>query len=86
MTTKKTAPVLAIEPLFLDRAQAACYLSISTSMLEQIAAKDDGPRPRKLSSGRVGWLVEDLKAWGRARPVSDLLPPAGSGYGRAGNE
>ena len=84
MSAKKTTPVVAIEPLFLEREHAACYLSISANLLEKIAAQADGPKPRKLSSGRVAWLVDDLKTWGRDRPVSDLLPPSGSGYGRAG--
>ena len=47
-------------------------------------AKGAAPKPRKLSANRCAWLVEDLDQWGRERPVSDLLPARGSGYGRAG--
>lgn len=73
-----------IKPLFLAREEAAAFLSLSSAMLEKLAAKGDAPKPRKLSSGRTAWLVEELEDWGRTRPVSDLLPAANSGYGRAG--
>ena len=76
--------IVTIQPLYLAKPQAAAFLSISESMLEVLVSKGEAPKPRKLSAGRVGWLVEDLIAWGKARPVSDLMPPPDSGYGRAG--
>ena len=76
--------LISLKPLYLARAQAASYLSISESMLDKLVAQGSAPRPRKLSAGRAGWLVEELDAWGRSLPVSDLLPPANCGYGRAG--
>ena len=76
--------VISLKPLFLARTDAAKYLSISESMLDKLVQQGDAPKPRKLSAGRSAWLVEELDAWGRARPVSDLLPPINSGYGRAG--
>ncbi len=75
---------MKIKPLFLAREEAAAFLSISSAMLEKLAAKGDAPKPRKLSSGRTAWLVEELEEWGRMRPISDLAPAANSGYGRAG--
>lgn len=83
MTPDKT-PIVHIPPLFLARANAAAYLSISESMLDVLVARGDVPKPRKISSGRSAWLVDELAQWGKARPISDLLPPPGSGYGRAG--
>lgn len=80
----QSQPIVTIKPLYLGRAQAAAYLSISESMLESLSARGEAPKPRKLSAGRSAWLVEELEAWGRDRPVSDLLPPKGSGHGRAG--
>jgi predicted DNA-binding transcriptional regulator AlpA len=77
-------PVVQIRPLFLQRPDAARYLAISESLLDALVARGDAPKPRKLSKGRTAWLVEDLDDWGRRRPESDLLPPEGSGYGRAG--
>ena len=78
------APIITLKPLYLDRESAAAYLSISSSLLEKLVAKGAAPKPRKLSANRCAWLVEDLEQWGRERPVSDLLPARGSGYGRAG--
>lgn len=76
--------IVTIQPLYLAKPQAAAFLSISESMLESLVSKGEAPKPRQISKGRVGWLVEDLIAWGKARPVSELLPPPDSGYGRAG--
>lgn len=76
--------IVQIRPMFLGRSNAAAFLSISESMLESLVARGDAPKPRKLSKGRSAWLVEDLETWGKERPVSDLLPPENSGYGRAG--
>lgn len=76
--------IVQIKPLFLGRTNAAAFLSISESMLESLVARGDAPKPRKLSKGRSAWLVDDLETWGKERPVSDLLPPENSGYGRAG--
>jgi prophage regulatory protein len=76
--------IVSIKPLYLSREEAAKFLAISTSTFESMVAKGEYPRPRKVSPGRVGWLVEELEAWGRARPHSDLLPAPDSGYGRAG--
>lgn len=74
--------IVYLKPLYLDRVQAAAYLSLSESTLENLVAKGDAPKPRKLSKGRSGWLVDELETWGRARPVSDLLPPVNSSSGR----
>jgi predicted DNA-binding transcriptional regulator AlpA len=81
---KEKFSVIGIKPLFLARTEAAKYLSISESMLDKLVQNGDAPKPRKLSAGRSAWLVEELDSWGRARPVSDLLPPINSGYGRSG--
>lgn len=82
MTTRSID--MKIKPLFLAREEAAAFLSISSALLEKLVAKGDAPQPRKLSSGRTAWLVEELEEWGRMRPVSDLPPASNSGYGRAG--
>jgi predicted DNA-binding transcriptional regulator AlpA len=82
--SKAQESIVQIKPLYLAHAQAAAFLSLSESMLDKMVARGDLPRPRKLSAGRSAWLVEELEAWGKALPVSDLLPPVNSGYGRAG--
>lgn len=81
--TQETS-VVTIEPIFLSRHSAAKFLAISEAQLGRLVAIGDAPKPRKLSKGRVAWLVEELAAWARSRPVSDLLPPVNSGYGRGG--
>lgn len=86
MTTakKEQQTLVTIAPLYLNRRHAAEFLSMSESMLEALGAEHKQLKPRQLSAGRVAWLVEDLIAWGKERPVSTLLPPEGSGHGRRG--
>lgn len=81
---KEAASIVNIRPMYLARADAAAFLALSETTLDKLVARGEAPKPRKLSAGRVAWLVEDLEAWGRALPASDLLPPVNSGYGRAG--
>jgi predicted DNA-binding transcriptional regulator AlpA len=81
---KPALPVVQIRPLYLARPDAAAFLAISESTLDALVARGEAPKPRKVSAGRTAWLVEDLENWGRERPISDLLPPKNSGYGRAG--
>jgi prophage regulatory protein len=82
--SKEQPSIIQLKPLYLARAQAASFLSLSESMLDKLVAQGNAPKPRKLSSGRSGWLVAELEIWGNSLPVSDLLPPANCGYGRAG--
>lgn len=77
--------MIRIEPLYLARGEAAAFLSISEAQLERLVASGDMPKPRKLSAGRTAWLVEELRAWGIARPVSDLLPPVNAGRRNPGS-
>ncbi|WP_165909532.1 helix-turn-helix transcriptional regulator [Variovorax guangxiensis] len=84
MPKKERSPIVFLKPMFLARADAAAFLTIGESTLDELVARGLAPKPRKISAGRVAWLVEDLEAWGRNRPESDLLPPVNSGYGRRG--
>lgn len=76
--------IVAIQPLYLNRTHAAAFLSLSESQFEAMASRGEAPKPRQISKGRTAWLVEELIAWGKERPVSNLPPPPGTGYGRAG--
>lgn len=78
--------IVTIKPMYLPRDEAAKFLSIGTSTLEEMCAKGEAPAPRQVSKGRVGWLVEELEAWARSRPKSESLPPRNSGVGRAGKK
>ena len=76
MNDRTATPLLQLEPLYLEKPQAAAYLSLSISTFEALSRTDaDFPKGRKLSPGRVGYLVAELRAWGQTRPVSDMLPP-----------
>lgn len=78
-----TASIVTIKPLYLARDDAAAYLSISTRTLEYLVSRREAPAPRKISDNRTAWLVDDLDAWGRQRPVSDLPPARCGTQGRA---
>lgn len=68
---------LRVEPLYLDKAEAAAFLSISVSTFEKLLREDATfPRPRALSANRNGYLVAELRGWGDSRPIADRLPPA----------
>ena len=68
---------LRIEPLYLDKGEAAVFLSISVSTFEKLLREDATfPRPRTLSANRNGYLVVELRGWGETRPIADRLPPA----------
>lgn len=81
--SKVPPQVIQVKPLYLARDDAAQYVSLSSSMWDKLVAEGNAPKARKLSPGRSAWLVEELDTWGRNRPISDLLPPKNSGYGRA---
>ena len=82
MTEKRT--IVKIEPIILARAEAAAVLSVSESGLDVLIADHGCPAPVQIGKGRVGWLVDDLRAYARSLKPSKLLPPVNAGYGRAG--
>ncbi|OIP18476.1 MAG: hypothetical protein AUK51_04380 [Comamonadaceae bacterium CG2_30_59_20] len=76
--------IITTKPLYLANEQTAIYLSISDSMLDKLVAQSNASKPRRISAGRAAWLVDELDAWGHARPESDFVPPTNSGNGCAG--
>ena len=75
MVTNKSQ--LRVEPLYLDKVEAAAFLSVSVSTFEKLLREDATfPRPRALSANRNGNLVAELRGWGETRPIADRLPPA----------
>lgn len=68
-----------IEPIALDIKATARLLAVSVSTVERLVRVGDFPKPRKVSGRRVVYLVEEVKGWLAARPVSDLLPPPNTG-------
>lgn len=81
----QTTTIVTTKPAVMALDDAAAYLSLSASLLQQQAQQDPAfPKPVQLSARRVGWLTAELDAWLASRPRSQCLPPAGSGYGRRG--
>jgi prophage regulatory protein len=77
-------PPRHVEPLYLDKVEAAAFLSVSVSTFEKLLREDATfPRPRALSANRNGYLMSELRAWGETRPIADRLPPPNTG--RANN-
>lgn len=75
-----------LKPAYLDLPGVCSYVALSESTLQKIVREGAFPRPRLLSGRRVGWLTREVDEWSEARPVADLLPPSGSGHGRAGKQ
>lgn len=50
---------------FLNTAQAAHFLRLSTRTLERMRAKGDGPIPRR-HARLVQYHIDDLQAWSRS--------------------
>lgn len=70
---------IIVKPAVLRKSDACAFVGLSKSTFEEMVQKELVPKPRKLSTGCVGWLVRELEAWVESRPVSDLLPPANTG-------
>lgn len=78
---------LTIEPLAVDKETAAAMLGgISASTLETLGRTEPLLQPVELSTRRVAYPVENLKAWLRTRPKSTQLPPENCGIGRKGHK
>lgn len=57
----------------LTAVQSAAYLNISERRLHQLRDDSDFPRPR-LVGGRNRWLIEELEAYLRSRPIAEPQP------------
>lgn len=80
-----TRDVVTTKPAALELSAAAAYLSLSPSVVQQLAQQDaEFPKPVQLSARRVAWRTAELDEWLAGRPRSQCLPPHGSGYGRRG--
>jgi len=72
------------QPIALAKEKAAEYVALSVSTFERMVRAGDIPKPVLVGPRRVAWRTSDLTDWFNARPLSDLLPPKNTGYGRAG--
>jgi len=73
-----------LQPIVLDRKSAAEFVLLSESTIDNLIRVNQFPRPRQVSPKRVVFLVRELIEWMEGRPVSDILPPVNTGFGRAG--
>lgn len=71
--------VVHAPPIYADLATVAAMLSVSESTVQKLVRETDFPKPRKISSNRVGWLIREVNEWAELRPVSDLPPPPNCG-------
>jgi prophage regulatory protein len=63
-----------LKPAYLDRINAAEYVSLSVPTMERMVARGAFPGPRQLTDKRVGWLVREIEEWCESRPASTNLP------------
>jgi prophage regulatory protein len=61
--------------LYYMKEELPAATTLSESTIEEEIRQDRFPKPRQLAGRRVGWLVEEVQEWARARPVSDQPPP-----------
>ena len=75
--------MISIKPAYLDRENAAAYVSLSVPTMERMIARGEFPAPRQLTNKRVGWLVRELDVWCEERPMSTNLPVPNCGVRHA---
>jgi prophage regulatory protein len=73
-----------IKPGALEKTEAANYLSLSIDTFARGVQSGHIPKPRQLTSRRVGWLTRELDEWLESRPVSSNLPVANCGKKKGG--
>lgn len=69
---------MSLKPIFLTKVMAAEVLAISLSTLYELE-RNGKLRPRKISGGRVGYLLREIEAFAESCPVSDIPPPPNTG-------
>lgn len=65
--------------LYIDLPEVSNLVTLGVATIQRMVRENQFPRPRKLSSNRVGWLLREVEAWAEERPVSDLPPPPNTG-------
>lgn len=73
---------VAMQPAALNLNDAALYVALSTSTVQLLMRGGDFPQARRLSAGRVAFLVRELDAWLESRPIAAMLPPPNTGHRR----
>lgn len=68
-----------LEPIYVDLTAIPDLVTLSAPTWQRLVRQGEAPAARKLSGGRVAWLLSEVRAWCESRPVSDLLPPVNAG-------
>ena len=66
---------MKFKPEYMNRREAADYLGVSVSLLEQLASKGGGPEFYKINFRTARYHLSDLVAWletRKAKKSSDL--------------
>ena len=74
----------ALKTILIRKERAAEVLDTSVSNFESLVQSGIAPKSRLLGARSVRWLLSEIEEFARNLPLSDLAPPDGSGYGRAG--
>jgi len=77
---------VVFEPLCLRLEKAAQMIDISISNLQNLSRTEPLLKPIQIGKGSARYVVANLREYINTRPISELLPPPNSGYGRAGKE
>lgn len=64
--------------IYLDLQSVAAAVALSETTVQQLVREEKFPKPRAISSRRVGWLLREVQEWAEGRPVSELPPPPNS--------
>ena len=65
--------------IYVDLPEVAILVTLATATIQRLVRENDFPKPRKISSNRVAWLLREVETWAEERPVSDLPPPPNTG-------
>lgn len=65
--------------LYYEKSELPAATTLSETTIEVEIRQGRFPKPRQISGKRTGYLVEEVVAWARSRPVSDQPPPANTG-------
>jgi prophage regulatory protein len=69
-----------MKKIYIDLPETAALLTLGETTLQRMVREKEFPPPRQLSGRRVAWLVREVEEWAESRPVSELLPPANTGF------
>ena len=75
---------LTIQPIAVNISIAAQMLGVSESTFQGLTRTEPLLKPVLIGARNARYPVERLREYVATRPVSDIAPPEGSGYGQRG--